>query len=144
MNNLLKGFHLIEDMNNIWSSVFSKEEENKPVTVINIKEVNTAFKQQSKILEDFNNWMLEERTYIEAANFSKEGWATAEAMKKGTGVFSNADEDSTKRMREAEILVRREKAAALKKNPSNNKNSARGYSNFRGGYAYGGSYRRNR
>ena len=105
-----------------------------------MKEVNTAFTQQSKLLEDFNNGMLEERTYIEAANFSKEGWATAEAMKKGTGVFSNADENSSKRMREAETLVRREKAASLKKNPFY-KNSTRGSNNYRGN---GGSYRRNR
>ena len=144
MGNLLKGIHLVEDLNNLWSSVFSKEDEIEPVKVTNIAEVNSAFKKQSKLLESFSSWMVEERTYIEAANYSKEGWATAEAMKKGTGVFSNADEDSTKRMREAEILVRREKAAALKKSLSGNKSTSRGYNNPKRGYDYSGAYRKSK
>ena len=48
------------------------------------------------LLEEFSLWNKQERVFIEAANSSSEGWLTAEAMQKGTGIFSVNDEANTK------------------------------------------------
>ena len=47
-------------------------------------------------------------------------------------------------MREAEILVRREKSAASKKSLSGNKSTSRGYSNPKRSYDYSGAYKKSK
>ena len=122
LGNLLKGWHCIEDLNNIWASVFTEDPSAGPVTLANIEQVNIAFRKQSEVLQKFYDWMVQERTFIEGANHSSEGWAAAEAMKNGTGVFHNADEENSKKLREAEAIVRREKKYNKeKKTKDNNK-----------------------
>ena len=52
---------------------------------------------------------------MEAANIAKDGWAVAEAMQKSMGSFSTEDESNTKKLREAEERVRKEKAEASRR-----------------------------
>ena len=56
MEYLLTGFHLSEDLAKAWGPIFAQvDEEEDPVTITNVTEVNMALKEQSKLLEDFNN-----------------------------------------------------------------------------------------
>ena len=128
----LKEDHLIQDLNLIWKEVNPPDfVGNNIVSVNNLIKVNEAIKKQMDLLEEFSLWNKQERVFIEAANSSSEGWLTAEAMQKGTGIFSVNDEANTKIKREAEALVKREKKEKEKdKLARNNHNKSKSnYSN---------------
>ena len=97
---LLNGQHLVEDVNLLWKGVFDEETSREnPITIANLAKVNKAFIKQSELLSGFNAWLKEERTVVEVANISKEGWSAAEIFKEGLGKFSADDKANTKRIR---------------------------------------------
>ena len=57
-------------------------------------------------------------------------------MRKGTGAFTENDEENTKRLREAEAIVRKEKAAAAKKSSTTSKSYPKGPVNNKRSYDY--------
>ena len=75
---------------------------------------NEAFKEQSKILQTSNDYLVEEHTNIDGANKSREGWATVYFMRKGLGMLSLGNEENTKKMQEVKNLLRKERTAAAK------------------------------
>ena len=86
MMSLLQGFHLLKDLNKDWMEVFdNKTGQNDLLTVANLAKANKVLSKQGSLLQGFNDWLVEERTIVKAANISKEGWSAAEAMKQSSG-----------------------------------------------------------
>ena len=87
----MKGLHMLEDVDSVWSAV-AKQEEREGVQVVteaNIASVNLALEKQAKILVDMRGHLRHELAMQTVASKSRYGWKAVQ-WKEASKVYDKA------------------------------------------------------